>query len=130
MTKTETIDYWIKAAEFDYPVMNKLFHSGDYVWSLYIGHLLLEKIIKAYFLSVLGSTPPKTHNLVKLAEISELTNDVNILKLLDEINEFNIEARYPDSKFDLYQKCNKNFTEYFLTKIEELYQWIRSEIKH
>lgn len=130
MTKAETIEYWIKAAEFDYPVMEKLFHSGDYVWSLYIGHLLLEKIIKAYFVSVLGSIPPKTHNLVKLSEISGLTTDVNRLKLFDEINEFNIEARYPDSKFDLYKKCNKNFSEYYLTKIEELYKWIKSEIKH
>ena len=130
MTRIEMTEYWIKAAEFDFPVMEKLFHSGDYVWSLYISHLLLEKIVKAYFVSVLGTTPPKTHNLVKLAEMSGLTTDVNKLNLLDEINEFNIEARYPDTKFDLYKKCNKDFSESYLTKIKELYKWIKSEIKH
>jgi HEPN domain-containing protein len=130
MTNIELIEYWIKAAELDLPVMEKLFHSGDYVWSLYIGHLVLEKITKIHFVSIIGSTPPKTHNLIKLSELSGLTKDIEKLKLFDEINEFNIEARYPDIKFDLYKKCNQEFAKFYKSKIEELFQWIKSEIKH
>lgn len=130
MTNIDLIEYWIKAAELDLPVMDKLFQSGDFVWSLYIGHLVLEKISKAYYVSILGSTPPKTHNLIKLSEHSGLTKDDEKLKLFDEINEFNIEARYPDIKFDLYKKCNKEFAMYYLTRIEELFHWIKSEIKY
>lgn len=72
MTKIETIKYWLKAAEMDLPISEKLFNSKDYVWSLYIGHLVLEKSLKALLVSVNDITPPKTHNLVKLAQLTEL----------------------------------------------------------
>lgn len=34
MTKNETIKYWLNAAEMDLPIVDKLFKSKDYVWSL------------------------------------------------------------------------------------------------
>jgi HEPN domain-containing protein len=128
LDKQELVEYWVKAADLDFPVMENLFKCGNYVWSLYIGHLIVEKILKAFFSNVMDFTPPKTHNLVKLAEISGLTNDAEKLKLLDEINEFNIGAIYPDKKFELYKKCGKEFTESYLLNIKELYFWIKSQI--
>jgi HEPN domain-containing protein len=128
MNQNELVEYWIKAAELDLPVMESLYANEKYVWSLYLGHLVLEKILKAYYSSRHNQTPPKTHNLVKLCEMSGLTQDTQTLNLLDEINEFNIEARYPDAKFDLYKRCDKDFTLSYLQKIKELYQWIKSQI--
>jgi HEPN domain-containing protein len=128
MDINDTVQYWIKAAELDYPVMENLFKNGNYVWSLYIGHLILEKICKAYYSKTMKNIPPKTHNLVKLAELSGLTSDENKLSILDEINEFNIEARYPNIKFDLYKKCNAEFSEMYIKNIRELYLWIKEQI--
>lgn len=78
--------------------------------------------------SIKDITPPKTHNLVKLAQLTELDFDDETLSLLDEINEFNIEARYPDTKFSLYKKCDKDFSKYYYLKIKELFIWIKSMI--
>jgi hypothetical protein len=72
--------------------------------------------------------PPKTHNLVKLAEKSflELTDDQKIF--LDEVNDFNLEIRYPDYKKAFYLQCSRGYTTEYFNKIKEFYQWLRSRI--
>lgn len=47
MKKSEHIKYWIDAAEVDYKAMNNLFKSKDYVYSLFLEHLVIEQLIKA-----------------------------------------------------------------------------------
>ncbi|OGV22888.1 MAG: hypothetical protein A2475_10420 [Ignavibacteria bacterium RIFOXYC2_FULL_35_21] len=53
----EHINYWIDAAESDLQVAERLFIMGDYNWCLYIGHLVLEKILKAHFVNDNKKTP-------------------------------------------------------------------------
>ena len=50
-------------------------------------------------------TPPFSHNLVYLSEKAGLElNDEN-LELLEEVSDFNLEARYPDDKgINLYKQ--------------------------
>jgi HEPN domain-containing protein len=51
MTKQEHIDYWLKSAEHDLKTAQSLFKSGKYDWCLFIGHLVLEKTLKALFVN-------------------------------------------------------------------------------
>ncbi len=61
-----------------------------------MGHLVLEKILKALFVQNSADLlPPKTHNLVKLAEHSKIPLTDEQKFFLDEVNDFNIEVRYP-----------------------------------
>jgi HEPN domain-containing protein len=39
--------YWLESAEGDWDVANHLFEKGDYSYSLFFGHLTIEKILKA-----------------------------------------------------------------------------------
>ena len=39
------------------------------------------------------------------------------------VNDFNIEARYPDYKFSFYKKCGLRFTETKFEEIKGLYKW-------
>ena len=102
MTKEEHIKFWIDSANHDMETVDALFDSGKYDWSLFIGHLVLEKAIKAIFVSKFDNKiPPKIHNLVRLSEITEIPlNDENKL-ILDKINDFSIEVRYPEYKNEL-----------------------------
>jgi len=71
---------------------------------------------------------PKIHNLAKIAEEGKLNlTDEEKLFLL-EVNEFNLEARYPDYKFRFYQRCTKEFTEDYLRRIKEFYECIQKKI--
>lgn len=128
MTIDEQIKYWIEIAENDVPVMDSLFEKSHYVWSLYIGHLIIEKILKAYYVYKNKETPPKTHNLIFLARKSDLSMTEEIEDFLYEVNDFNIEARYPEYKTEFYKKCDKEFAEFNIKKIKESYLWIKSQL--
>ena len=50
-----------------------LFAAGKYDWCLFLGHLVLEKTLKAILVQKQGEKiQPKTHNPVKLTEKSSL----------------------------------------------------------
>ena len=129
MTKKEHIAYWLISAKHDLDTAESLFKSSKYDWCLYIGHLVLEKTLKALFVEKNDNKiPPKTHNLLKIAELSslELTEDQKVF--LDEVNDFNLESRYPDFKFEFYKSCNKQFAEHYFKRIKEFYQWLKFQL--
>jgi len=109
MAKKDTIHYWIKTADKDWKVANHLFEKGDYSYALFFGHLTMEKIIKAIFTDKNEQTPPFSHNLMYLCEKAGIELDDQKLELLEEISDFNLEARYPDDKFSFYKKCTIGF---------------------
>jgi HEPN domain-containing protein len=130
MTKEEHINYWIESAEHDLETSDTLFEADKYDWSLFIGHLVLEKLLKAVFVkNNENKIPPKVHNLVRLAELSLIDIDEERKVLLDKINDFNIEVRYPEYKNELYKTCTKEFAEENRNHIKELYQWLKSQLK-
>jgi len=130
MTQEEHIKYWVESSEHDLQTMDKLYSSGIYDWSLFIGHLALEKLLKALFVqNNANKIPPKLHNLVRLAEISKIELDENQRILLDRINDFNIEVRYPEYKNEFYKLCTKKFAKEHINSIKELNQWLKSRIK-
>jgi len=46
------------------------------------------------------------------------------LELLEEVSDFNLEARYPDNNFSFHKKCTVVFTEKKLQQIERLKKWL------
>ena len=100
MTKDEHVKYWLNSAGHDLETAESLFASGRYDWCLFIGHLVLEKILKALVvLNNEDNLPPKIHNLVKLAKLASLKLTMEQEMFFDEVNDFNLESRYPDYKF-------------------------------
>ena len=129
MKPEEHIQFWLEGAAHDLDAAESLFAAGKYDWCLFLGHLVLEKTLKAIWVQKQSEKiPPKTHNLVKLAEKSalELTDDQKIF--LDEANDFNLEIRYPDYKKAFYLHCSREYTMESFNKIKEIYQWLRSRI--
>lgn len=47
MTKQEHIEHWKSGSIQDLETAKKMVDSGFYDWALFIGHLSLEKILKA-----------------------------------------------------------------------------------
>ena len=130
MTKEEHINYWRESAQHDLESAEDIFDSGRYDWCLFVGHLALEKILKAIFVDRNNNNmPPKIHNLVRLAELSKIAIDDEQKFLLDKINDFNIQTRYPDYKLEFYKQCNAKYTNEYLGKIKECYAWLSSLLK-
>ncbi len=60
MNQNEKLLYWIKNSDRDYQAMIHLFEKKHYTWSLFIGHLVLEKLLKALYTQNFSVNPPFT----------------------------------------------------------------------
>ena len=93
-------------------------------------HLVIEKLLKAYFIKIFKENPPYTHNLLFLAE---KTNLINFLEeqqkdFLDFLQPFNLRARYPVEKDSLFRLLNLNKSKEIITKTKALAEWIKSKL--
>jgi HEPN domain-containing protein len=118
----EIVAYWLETAEHDRETMAVLAKSGRYSDALFFGHIILEKALKALVVRKIGKHAPFTHDLVQLQKLSGIAISETETDLLDQVNDFNIRARYPERKMEFYKQCTKEFSEPYLTKIMELYQ--------
>lgn len=127
--KSEAISYWLKSAAHDMESSLAIFSSGKYDWSLFVAHLALEKALKAIWIKNNSDLiPPRIHNLVKLAEEANFDLSDKEKLFLYEVNDFNLEARYPDKKFDFYKKCTKEFAKEYLKEIKEFFDCILKQM--
>ncbi len=114
--------YWRKAAKHDYDTMLALFKLKWYSEFLFFGHIVLEKILKACVVKKTKEHTPYTHDLVKLHETAELKLSTNEIDFLDEMNDYNIRARYPDYKLSIYKLCTQEYTKDRIDKISIRYK--------
>jgi HEPN domain-containing protein len=129
VTREEIIKYWLDSSDVDYRAMENLFHNRHYAWSLFIAHLVIEKLLKAIYVKNVSIACPKIHDLLQIAKKSNLELSEKQMDLLDEVTTFNIKARYPDYKNRFYKKATQQFTEHYILQVEELRQWLIQKIK-
>jgi len=129
MTKDEVVKYWLESSEIDFQAMKSLFKNGHYVWALFLGHLVLEKLLKAFYVKNISSEVPYTHQLLNIARKAKLTLSKAQEDFLDEVTTFNIKTRYPDYKNRFYRKAKREFTKGYITRIQEFRLWLIKKIK-
>ncbi len=132
MEKQELIDFWKSTSDKDFITMMNLLKSKDYHWSLFMGHLVIEKILKAIYLKNTKdeNQPPRTHDLLLLAKRAKIDPSENQQDLFDMITTFNISARYPDYKHSFYKKCTSSYTKERIDEIKELREWLIIELEN
>ena len=97
-----------------------------FLYALFFGHLAVEKILKAFYVSKKKDQAPYSHNLLSLAELAEITLSDEKKEKLIKITAFNLESRYPDEKRSFRKKCTEEFTEGEMKQIEEIFVWLKS----
>ena len=125
----KTINHWIKTSDQDYNTMITLFKSKDYHWSLFIGHIVIERLIKALIVKETSQHAPFTHDLRRLVKKADLVFSNEQIDWLDTITSFNINARYDNYKQSFYKKCTPDFTAVWIEKIKHLRTWIKEKLK-
>ena len=121
-------NHWIESSLEDQKAMNGLYDLKLYYWSLFIGHISVEKYLKAIYVNKHSINAPFTHNLLRIAELSGLELDNDLADKLDYITTFNIEARYDDYKKEFYSKCTKEFTDKWIDNIKEILEWLKQKL--
>ncbi len=127
MDNISLMEYWINSSDKDYEAMKKNFEIKQYTWSLFIGQLVIEKLLKGLYAKNNKKNPYtiKSHNLLALAQKCNLELTEEQVEKLKLITQFNISARYEDYKNEFYNLCTEEYTAEQINNIEEVREWLK-----
>ncbi len=128
MERKEAVKYWVESSDLDYEVMQSLFANGHYAWALFLSHLVIEKLLKAYYVKNIDLNYPRIHNLIEIANKAGLVLSDDQKVILEELTTFNLRARYPDYKNRFQKKATRQFTENQISKVNGLRKWLHEKI--
>lgn len=123
-------EYWMELADYDLETAKAMLDSKRYLYVGYMCHLTIEKASKA-LIAAKSETPPKSHNLTKLAELGGIADKLSAaqFELIDKLQPLNIEARYPSVKDQLFKELDSKTCKDLLLKTKELLLWMQNELK-
>ena len=90
------VAHWRQDAEEDWAAASLLIDRAHIRQGLFFAHLSIEKALKALVCRRTQDVPPRTHNLVRLAEFAQLELTPGRLDVLADLNRFSMVGRYPD----------------------------------
>jgi len=119
---------WLDSADYDLETAEYMFKTGRYIYTVFMCHLALEKILKAKVEEVTGKTPPKTHDLEYLVGLANLSLEEDMERFVAELSNLSVVTRYPED----FQKMLRDFSgervKRVLTKTKEVFRWIKKSI--
>jgi len=93
-----------------------------------MGHLVIERLLKAAVVKRTEAHAPFTHDLRRLAKLGGMEFEDVHLRWLDAITAFNLNARYDSYKQNFYKKCTPAYTATWIANINELRKWIKQQL--
>lgn len=129
MNNIDLMNYWFESSDSDYETMEVLYKNKKNTWCLFLGHLVIEKILKGLYAKSNEENPivPKIHNLILLSQKVNLEVPEEIRKRIQVINTFNISARYDDYKKSFEEKCTDEYTTEQIENIKEVRKWLKEQ---
>jgi HEPN domain-containing protein len=118
------IEYWKLSAREDWEVARNLVHDNKTRHGLFFAHLAIEKALKAHVCRSTRTLSPRIHNLVRLSELAGLDVGPERLDVLADMNQFNVEGRYPE----MLQAPSLEESEEYIMRAEEVLQWLLKQL--
>jgi len=59
---------WLAQVDYDIATAEQMLHAGRYIYVIFMSHMALEKALKALVTEETQKLPPRTHNLIDLAQ--------------------------------------------------------------
>ena len=129
MINNERVKYWLDVANEDLSLAEYIFKGGRWLYTAFMCHQVIEKTIKAYWVSARADEPPYTHSHIKLLTGCGLVDEMSEeqLRFIDMMVPMNIEARYPDYKREIAKALNEDIAKYILEQTKQFSQWIHQK---
>lgn len=126
--KEKLIKYWTESSDDDFSTMLAMYEKKKFNWSLFVGHLMIEKLLKALFVKINDEYPPYIHNLLRLAEKCQIELNEEQRFFFITVTAFNINSRYDDYKSSFKLKCTPEFTAAWIENLKTNREWIKKLI--
>lgn len=124
----KVIQHWIETSDEDFETMLNLYDAKTYPWALFLGHISVEKLLKAVYVKKEKKHAPYIHNLYRLSEIAGLEFTEEHSDWLTVITTFNLNARYDDYKREFHTLCTADYAHMWIERIKTLRKWIKAKL--
>lgn len=121
----QQIEHWRDGAREEWQVAGELLEKGRVRHALFFTHLALEKALKAHVCRQTGDLAPRTHNLVRLAELGGRQCAPVQLRTLAKLNDFSQTGRYPEGATPVPTLAEAR---QYVDDAELVFQWLMSEL--
>ena len=118
------VQFWKDSSDQNHETMQHLMQSKDYSWALFLGHLVIEKILKAHYVNKHQRHPLFIHDLLRLARKTDILLTEQQEEWLDEITTFNVNTRYDNYKQEFRNRCTEGYTTHWIKNIETIRLWL------
>ena len=105
--------------------------SGRYLYVTFMCQQAIEKYFKGIIVKQKSIAPPRSHNLRRLAEISEIDQKMTQRQIdfLDNLTPFCVAARYPAYKDKMAKIATASVSEKYLKQTKGMFQWLKNLMK-
>jgi HEPN domain-containing protein len=124
------IDNWISLAEYDLATARDMSKVKRYLYVAFMCQQAIEKILKACYVKQHTTTPPYTHNLLRLIKQLSFKNEMGdeMMEAIEELNSYYIESRYTEDIEELSKLITEAKAVSVLSSTKELFEWIRARL--
>lgn len=120
-------DEWFKQADYDMDTAEFMFSGKRYFYSVFMCHLSIEKSLKGLYIQKFKDAPPKTHNLLYIIELIDLTLPEEMYDFVFTLNRVSVLTRYPDDLQRMISDYDREKTKEILDKSKELFKWLKAK---
>jgi HEPN domain-containing protein len=120
---------FIVSAEYDLNTAEHMLKTGRYIYVIFMCHLSIEKMLKAFCSQVTDKTSPKTHNLIYLTKLSGIIFSEDHFEFVAKLNNASVVTRYPEDFGKLIEAYPEKVAESYLRKTKEIIEWLKQKQK-
>jgi len=120
---------WLDSAKYDLETAQYLFDAGRYIYTIFMCHLAIEKILKAKVEEITSKTASKSHNLRYLVKLSSIEPHEDMFNFLSKLSDVSIPTRYPEDFGELKKSYDKKAAQTYLSHAKEAFEWIKKSLK-
>ena len=118
---------WLAQVDYDLATAEHMLHAGRYIYVIFMSHLALERILKALVTEESRRLPPRTHNLIDLAQRCRLSLAQEQREFIGKLNNASVVTRYPDDLAQITSQYPEAIAQEYLEKTKELVAWVRQD---
>jgi HEPN domain-containing protein len=118
---------WLAQVDYDIATAEQMLHTGRYIYVIFMSHMALEKALKALVTEETQKLPPRTHNLIDLAQRAHVVLSQEQQDFLGKINNTSVVVRYPDDLSAMVSQYPEAIAQDYLERTKELILWVRQD---
>ena len=118
---------WFLQADYDLDSAEHMLRGGRNSYAIFMAHLAIEKALKGLWQARLRGAPPKTHNLLYLAERAEAELPEDLAEFVADLNGLSVATRYPEDLRALLADYPEHRTRQVIKQAREALKWIKQQ---